>query len=80
MTFFVPQEDIQAGDRVKYMRKGSMVLNYGETGTVLNVRCKPGYVELDVCWDKENPKKYSLAGCENGHGWIVLYSSVKKIL
>lgn len=80
MTFFAPQEAIQVGDRVKYMRKGGVVVNCGETGTVLNVRGNPGYVELDVCWDKENPRKYSLAGCENGHGWSVLYSSVKKIL
>lgn len=80
MTFFASQEDIQVGDRVKYMLKGSIVLNCGETGTVLGVRRKPGYTQLDVCWDKEDPRKYSIAGCENGHGWIVLYSSVKKIL
>lgn len=80
MTFFASQEDIQVGDRVKYMRKGSIVLNYGEVGTVLNVHRKPGYMELDVCWDKENPRKYSLAGCKDGHGWVVLSSSVKKIL
>lgn len=74
MTFFVPQEDIQVDDRVKYMRKGDIV-NYGETGTVLSVRRKPaGYLELDVYWDKEDPRKYY------GHKWIVLYSSVKKIL
>lgn len=79
MTFFA-SEDIQVGDRVKYMLKGSIVLNNGETGSVLGVHRKPGYTQLDVCWDKEDPRKYSLAGCEDKHGWIVLSSSVKKIL
>ena len=79
MTFFA-SGDIQVGDRVKYMLKGSIVLNCGETGTVLGVRRKPGYTELDVCWDKEDPRKYPLAGCKDKHGWVVLYPSVKKIL
>lgn len=75
MTFFAPQEAIQVGDRVKYMLKGGMVLNCGETGTVVSICRKPaGYLELDVRWDKEDPRKFY------GHRWIVLYSSVKKIL
>ena len=71
MRFNFIYQKFYKGERVKYMRKkrrSSMVVQYGETGTVL--QDEPGIAGslIPVNWDKENGCKYSLLGCPNHHG------------
>ena len=76
--FTIDEKTIRKGDRVFYNRKHGKSIGYGEIGTVLG---DPDPLNnVPVCWDLADPRKYSLLGCENHHGWIVSAQAVKKIL
>ncbi len=83
MRFDFIYQKFYKGERVKYIRKKgglSKVVQYGETGTVLEDGPLMIGSLIPVNWDKENDHKYSLLGCPNCHGWAVEVEDLEKIL
>lgn len=81
MRFDFIYQKFYKGERVKYIRKkGGMVIQYGETGTVLaNWHALAGGL-IPINWDNEGHCRYSLLGCPNHHGWGVNAGDLEKIL